>query len=81
MKLRDKYKLVCTFLRDLAWDTEEDRARALWVIERAENNSLCNAILKDMYFCELEKGHDGDHEDGGLFWNDSKDGNLKREFE
>lgn len=33
----------------------------VYLVERAERDDLCNDICKGMYFCNLKKGHKGDH--------------------
>jgi hypothetical protein len=39
-----------------------------WV-SRAEDKTLCNDICQEMYFCDLKKGHKGNHCEGDtLSW-------------
>jgi hypothetical protein len=36
------------------------------------SDAICNNSCKDMYFCELPKGHKGMHREGGLGWPQTK---------
>lgn len=39
-------------------------------LEWMDNPKACHSSCKWMYFCELEKGHEGIHREGGLGWGD-----------
>lgn len=44
--------------------------RLLRELDRMDDPKACPSDSKGIYFCELEKGHDGMHREDGLGWND-----------
>jgi hypothetical protein len=44
--------------------TVDDCARSIrWLLERANDKTLCNDDCKGMYYCELKKKHKGKHKE------------------
>lgn len=46
------------------WSTEQVGEFLRKFVHRAEDETFCNDICKDMYFCDLKKGHKGKHSEG-----------------
>lgn len=44
------------------------KERLVTELNRMDDPNACPVHCKGMYFCELEKGHDGIHREGGLGW-------------
>ena len=67
-----KYKDYKCTAEELLLEFKERISKEL---DRMDDPKACSSSCKWMYFCELEKGHDGIHREGGLGWsNEQADG-------